>query len=58
MASWKVTPCSCCLGLGSKHPHLLVSGGVDGDGKALTDTWLFDISRRRWKEVSQVALAH
>ena len=43
---------ACCLGFGSQHPHLLVTGGLDNDGKALRDAWLFDVTNRRWKEVS------
>ena len=42
---------ACCLGFGSQHPHLLVTGGVDNDGKTLRDAWLFDVTNRRWKEV-------
>ena len=45
---------ACCLGFGSKHPHLLVTGGVDNDHKTLRDAWLFDVTNRRWKEVSGV----
>ena len=43
---------ACCLGFGSQHPHLLVTGGVDNDDKTLRDAWLFDVTNRRWKEVS------
>ena len=42
----------CCLGYGGQHPHLLVAGGRDDDGKTLGDAWLFDVINRRWKEVS------
>ena len=42
---------ACCLGFGSKHPHLLVTGGVDNDNKILGDAWLFDVTNCRWKEV-------
>ena len=45
---------ACCLGFGSKHPHLLVTGGVDNDDKTLRDAWLFDVTNRKWKEVSEV----
>ena len=45
---------ACCLGFGSQHPHLLVTGGRDNDGKTLRDAWLFDVTNRRWKEVSGV----
>ena len=43
---------ACCLGFGSQHPHLLVTGGQDNDDKTLRDAWLFDVTNRRWKEVS------
>ena len=43
---------ACCLGFGSQHPHLLVTGGLDNDDKTLRDAWLFDVTNRRWKEVS------
>ena len=46
---------ACCLGFGSQHPHLHAShcnGGVDNDKKTLRDAWLFDVTNRRWKEVS------
>ena len=43
-----------CFGFGSKHPHLLVTGGIDNDDKTLRDAWLFDVTNRRWKEVSRV----
>ena len=45
---------ACCLGFGSKHLHLLVTGGIDNHGKTLRDAWLFDVTNRRWEEVSRV----
>ena len=39
---------ACCLGFGSKYPHLLVSGGVE---KTMKDAWLFDVASGRWKQV-------
>ena len=42
---------ACCLGFGSTHPQLLITGGIDKDDKTLKDAWLFDISSRKWKEV-------
>ena len=45
---------ACCLGFGSQHPHLLVTGGRDNKDKTLRDAWLFDVTNRRWKEVSGV----
>ena len=45
---------ACCLGFGSQHPHLLVTGGWDNDDKTLRDAWLFNVTNRRWKEVSGV----
>ena len=51
---------ACCLGLGfgSQHPHLLITGGRDNDGKILGDAWLFDMTKRKWKEVSGVGYHH
>ena len=43
---------ACCLGYAGDHIHLLATGGVDGKGKVLSDTWLFNLSLRKWKEVS------
>ena len=48
---------ACCLGFGSKHSNLLVTGGRGNDGKTLKDAWLFDVSRRRWKEVRAWAMS-
>ena len=45
---------ACCLGFDSQHPHLLVTGVLDTDNKALRDAWLFHVTNRRWKEVSEV----
>ena len=49
---------ACCLCFGSQHPHLLVTGGVDNDDKTLGDAWLFDMTNRKWKEVSGVGYHH
>ena len=49
---------ACCLGFGSQHPHLLVTGGLDNDNKNLGDAWLFDMTKRKWKEVSGVWYHH
>lgn len=43
---------ACCLGFGSYHPHLLVTGGLDNNKKTLGDAWLFDMINKRWKKVS------
>ena len=45
---------ACCLGYAGDHIHLLVTGGMDGRGKALKDVWLFDLSLKKWKEVRLV----
>lgn len=42
---------TCCLGFGTEHPQLLMSGGIGDDWKTLKDCWLFDVSSRSWKEV-------
>lgn len=52
--SWPIerhSHATCCLGFGTKHPQLLVTGGVGKGNKTLKDAWLFDISNRNWKEV-------
>ena len=43
---------ACCLGFSSKHPHLLIIGGRDSYDRILGDAWLFDVTNRKWKEVS------
>ena len=43
-----------CLNYKDEHPQLLVTGGVDKDGKALSDAWLLDINTERWREVREV----
>ena len=40
-----------CLGYGGDHPQLLVTGGIGGDNKVLSDVWILDIQSRRWREV-------
>ena len=42
---------ACCLGYAGDHIHLLVTGGVGRDNKLLNDTWLFNMSSKKWKEV-------
>ena len=37
---------------------MLVTGGVDSDDKSLGDAWLFDVTSRKWKEVSGVGYHH
>ena len=43
---------ACCLGYAGDHIHLLVTGGEDRNGKVLNDVWLFNLSLKKWKEVS------
>ena len=48
---------ACCLGYDGDHPHLLIHGGSGKDNKALNDMWLFNLSSRKWQEVTiQVVL--
>ena len=42
---------ACCLGYDSNNAQLLVIGGLDENHKTLKDTWLFNISSGKWKEV-------
>ena len=48
----RVAHAACCLGFGSQHPHLLVTGGLDNDNNTLGDAWLFDVTNKRWMQVS------
>ena len=48
---------ACCLGYGGDHPRLLIHGGNGKDGETLNDMWLFNLSSRKWQEVTiQVVL--
>ena len=54
-APWPVERAShtaCCLNYGEELPQLLVTGGVDKNGKTLQDAWILDINLGRWREVS------
>ena len=42
---------ACCLNYGQQHPHLLVTGGLDRQGKPLADVWILDIERGSWRKV-------
>ena len=42
---------ACCIGCSGDHVHLLISGGLGSDDKALKDMWLFDVTSNKWKEV-------
>ena len=46
---------ACCLGYAGDHIHLLVTGGNDDDGKILKDSWLFNLSLKKWKEVRLIS---
>ena len=48
---------ACCLGYAGDHIHLLVTGGVGGDGKTLNDTWLFSLLSKKWKAVRRLILS-
>ena len=41
-----------CLGYGSQHPQLLVTGGWDEDREVLNDLWILDVQSWTWREVS------
>ena len=42
---------ACCLGYGSEHPCLLVTGGWDNHGGTLKDAWIYDYTSNKWVEV-------
>ena len=43
---------ACCLGYAGNYAHILITGGMSKDGKPLKDIWLFDLSCKKWREVS------
>ena len=43
---------ACCLNYGQDHPQVLVTGGADKNGNALSDMWILDVQSGRWREVS------
>ena len=45
---------ACCLNYGQEFPQLLVSGGLDRQGKPLADLWILDIERGNWRKVRQL----
>ena len=47
---------ACCLNYGQQFPQLLVAGGVDRQGKPLSDVWILDIERGRWRKVRPTIL--
>ena len=44
---------ACCLKYGQQFPQVLVSGGLDRQGKPLADLWILDIERGNWRKVRQ-----
>ena len=46
---------ACCLNYGQQFPQLLVSGGLDRQGKPLADLWILDIERGNWRKVRQTS---
>ena len=44
---------ACCLNYGQQFPQLLMSGGLDRQGKPLADLWILDIERGNWRKVRQ-----
>ena len=42
-----------CLGPGD-HPQVLMYGGLDNNGKVLSDMWMLDVHSGRWREVCMV----
>ena len=44
---------ACCLNYGQQFPQLLVSGGLDRQGKPLAGLWNLDIEKENWRKVRQ-----
>ena len=58
---WPVGRCAhaaSCLGYAGDHIHLLVTGGVDEDGKVLKDVWIFNLSLKKWNEVRLIIVCY
>ena len=49
---------ACCLNYGDEYPQLLVTGGLDRQGKPLADIWTLGIKRGSWKKVGHNKLLH
>ena len=46
-------PSGCCLGLNTKHPQLLISGGKNRyDTPLKFDMWTLDLKYFKWKKVN------
>ena len=43
---------ACCLNYREEQPQLLVTGGVDKNGKTLQDAWILDVKSGKWRKVS------
>lgn len=42
---------ACCLGFGTKHAQLLMSGGRLRQEMPLKDMWMFNLTSWTWREV-------
>lgn len=48
-------PAACCLGVDTKHPQLLVSGGKNRYDVALKfDMWMLDLTTFEWRKVASI----
>ena len=47
----KTSHAACCLNYGQQFPQLLVTGGLDRKDRPLTDVWILDIHRGKWRKV-------
>lgn len=45
---------ACCLNYGKDYPQILLTGGRDRHDKPLTDAWILDVDRKRWRKVSLI----
>ena len=43
---------ACCLGFNTGHPQLLVTGGRSNQDTPIEETWLFDVAKKKWNEVT------
>ena len=47
----RVHHAACCLNYGQQFPQLLVTGGLDRQGRLLGGVWTLDVESGKWREV-------
>lgn len=50
----RVNHAACCLGYSGDHINLLMIGGRGRNSRTLNDSWSYDVSLKKWKEVGVI----